>query len=94
MNVHEIVIEEMQCNRRFEIVYFLRKCVRKSSKSTHLHTYCQVLPFNDVARQPISSLGKKRPHTVTTLSGHSSPTGGWTKGECADRKTIRAVNYS
>lgn len=50
MNPHGIVMVEMQCRCRFEIVELLRKCICGSSKSTHLLSDGQVLQFNMICQ--------------------------------------------
>src|SRR3989304_995137 len=46
MNAHEIIMEEMERQGRFQVVQFLGESIGKPRKSAHLHTDSQILSFN------------------------------------------------
>jgi len=46
VNPHKVILEEMKRDGYPEIFELLRKGVRETNESTHVHSHCQVLPFN------------------------------------------------
>ena len=59
MNAAEIVMREVECKSRLQVVPFFRERIRQSSKPTHHHAHCQILPFN-IRRVDVLRIGASR----------------------------------
>jgi hypothetical protein len=56
VNFAEVVVHVMEGNCCRVILQFLRKCIGEAGKPAHMHSHCEVLPFN-VGRGDVVHVG-------------------------------------